>query len=127
MGVTWKYVKSLNDANSVRDYLRKCGVVLPDALIVLLEENNGGRPSDKTIVTSDGNEHVFKSLYSYNDGDRDSVYPIYSQLFKATSLYPIASDSAGNIVCYDCEKEKYILYNHESNETEVITEICFIS
>lgn len=126
MSTQWKYVKPLVDSTNVKTFLEKNGVILPEDLSILIEEHNGGRPSEKDFMTVSGKEYVFKSLYSYNAGDKDTIYGIFNVLSSRKSLYPIGSDAAGNIVCYNTKTGKYELYNHETDDTEEIVELPFL-
>ncbi len=126
MSIQWKYVKPLHNAVAVKAFLTKKGIKLPMSLVALMESNNGGRPSEKDFKTASGKEYVFKSLYSYNEGDKDAVYGIIDALSAWKSLYPIGSDAAGNIVCYNTITGKYELYNHEADSTEEIIELPFL-
>lgn len=121
MVLTWKYVKPLTDPMAVKNFLDKHKVSLPASLIEIMEKYNGGRPSEKTIITNTGREYVFKSMLSYNKGDKETIYSIYPELFKGTSWFPFASDAAGNFVCYDTGSNAFVLYNHETDRGEVIT------
>ena len=125
MNTTWKYVKPLENAFAVKDYLNKYHICLPDNLISILERYNGGRPSEKQIVTSKNKEYVFKALLSYNKNDSETIYKIYPELFGKTSLYPIGSDAAGNFICYDTNAMKYVLFNHETETVEIIKNSLF--
>lgn len=124
MELTWKYVKPLNDPAAVKKFLDKHKVCLPASLIEIMEKYNGGRPSDKTIITDTNREYVFKSLLSYNEVDKETVYSVYPELFKDTNWFPFASDAAGNFICYDMKKEIYVLYNHETDQGENITKMA---
>lgn len=121
MSVEWKYVKPLQDKMIVSTFLIEHSIVLPLELVKVLESYNGGRPSDKRIVVSDGTEFVFKSLLSYNKDDLETVYSIYP-IFEETSCFPFATDPSGNMICYDTKKEKYVLYEHETdNFVEIVS------
>lgn len=122
----WKYVKPLEDVASVRVFLIKNGIKIPENLIEILEKNNGGRPSEKSIITETQREYVFKSLLSYNNDDLENIYSLYSDSFKDRHLYPLGSDAAGNIICFDYSVNKYVLLNHETNEPEIITRMSWI-
>lgn len=122
MSISWKYVKPLKEGSKVKEYVRKNRLDLPDDLIHLLESNNGGRPSDKTIQTDAGMEYVFKNLFSFNEEDIETIYKIYPVVLGDTSLFPFGSDSAGNLTCYDMESGKYVLYNHETGNAELIVD-----
>ena len=120
MNTTWKYVKPLENEFAVKDYLKKYHICLPDYLVSIMERYNGGRPEEKQIVTSENREYVFKALLSYNKKDRETIYEIYPELFGKTSLYPIGSDAAGNFICYDTDALRFVLYNHETEDVEII-------
>ena len=124
MELTWKYVKPLNDPTAVKSFLQKHNVSLPASLIEIIEKYNGGRPSEKIIVTADNNEYVFKSLLSFNRTDKETIYSIYPDVLKETNLFPFASDAAGNFICYDLKKKKTILYNHETAQSEDIIKMA---
>ena len=126
MELTWKYVKPLNDPTAVKNFLDKYGVSLPITLIEIMEKYNGGRPSEKAIITDTNREYVFKSMLSYNMSDKDTIYSIYPEVFGKTNWFPFASDAAGNFVCYDTQDDEYVLYNHETNKGERIVQMVAI-
>lgn len=127
MDITWKYVKPLDRTDAVQNYLEENNIVLPQKLIHIMESYNGGRPSVKRLVTSEGTEYAFKSLLSYNEGDKETIYSIYPEVFKNTPLFPIGSDGAGNFVCYQMNTKTYVLWNHENNLEEHIIEMPFLT
>lgn len=118
--ITWKYVKPLKDKELVSDFLKKHKVTLPTDMIQCVVENNGGRPSKYVFSTNERDEYVFQSLFSYNPGDKCTIYDVYPSLFGKTTLYPIGLESSGNIVCYDRKVKTYVLWNHENNKCEII-------
>ncbi len=122
MNNEWKYVKRLNDDNAVKSFLDKYNVNLPEKLRDIIEKNNGGRPTNKRILTETNKEYVFKNLLSYNDNDLDNVYSFYPSMFENKNIYPLAMDSSGNFICYEFSSEKIILLNHESGQIEIIVE-----
>ncbi len=124
MEITWKYVKPLKDPKAVKSFLAKYKIDLPTSLVDIMEKYNGGRPSDKVVVTDTKREYVFKSMLSYNSDDKETIYKIYPDLFKETDWFPFASDAAGNFICYDVKKKKCVLYNHETDKGEAITEMA---
>ncbi len=126
MEITWKYIKPLDDPSAVTSFLNAYNVELPDKLIESIEKFNGGRPSEKQIITSANREYVFKSMLSYNRNDKDTVYSVFPELFKGTQLFPFASDAAGNFICYDMKLKNCVLLNHESNQAETIIEMVSI-
>lgn len=126
MNTVWKYVKPLEEEEAIKTFLAEKNINLPGTLITLLERYNGGRPSDKDFETKSGREYVFKSLLSYNRGDRETIYDVYDALFSDKTLFPIGSDAAGNIVCYNTVTGRYELYNHETDSTEEIINLPFL-
>ena len=126
MESTWKYLKPLDDPSAVKTFLKSHNVDLPDKLIKTMEQFNGGRPSEKQIITSSQREYVFKAMLSFNEKDPETIYSIYPRLFEGSNLFPIASDAAGNFICYDLNLKKCVLLNHESNQTELITEMVHL-
>ncbi len=121
----WKYVKPLNDESSVKDFLAQNYIKLPDNLISIMERFNGGRPPQKDFFTETGREYVFKSLLSYNENDKETIYMVYPDIFKEKALYPVGSDAAGNYICFDLREEKFVLYNHETDLIESIVRMPF--
>lgn len=100
--------------------------MLPAELVTIIEQFNGGRPFEKDIVTENNKAFVFKSLLSYNSDDKETIYSVYPELFKESSLYPIGSDAAGNFVCYDCKKQSFCMLNHETDEVDKIVRMPFM-
>ena len=123
--MNWKYVKPLKNELAVQTFLNQCNVILPDELVSVIETYNGGRPEEKEIVTDAGREYVFKSLLSYNQDDKETIYTIYPELFIDSYLFPIGSDSAGDFICYDLKKQRLVLLNHETNKIEIIIKMPF--
>lgn len=117
--ITWKYVKPVNN-RMITDFLCKHNVHLSNKMVQCMMENNGGRPSVYLFNTDKGKGYVFQSLFSYNPNDKCTIYDVYPSLFENTPLFPIALESAGNIVCYNQESKCYVLWNHENNECETI-------
>lgn len=120
---TWKYIKPLDDPSAVRSFLKNYNVNLPQKLIESIERFNGGRPSEKQIITSSKREYVFKSMLSYNEKDKETIFSVFPELFKETHLFPFASDAAGNFICFDLDSKKYVLINHETNHLEIIVKM----
>ena len=88
MEITWKYIKPLDDPSAVMNFLKAYNVELPDKLTESIEKFNGGRPSEKQIITSSKREYVFKSMLSYNRNDKETIYSVFPELFKGTQLFP---------------------------------------
>lgn len=119
MSINWKYVKPLENKSAIKDLAKECGADLPDELLHCMEEHNGGRPSTKDFSTTQAAGYVFNSLYSYNRDDANSALGIFER-FAQVKLFPVAIEAGGNNICYNFDKRKLVLFNHESGRTEDI-------
>jgi hypothetical protein len=126
MDISWKYVKALKKESLVDDFLDREGIRLPDQLKEIIKKQNGGRPSETSIITSDGKEHVFQSLLSYNANDPETVYDAYDSYFRGKSCFPIGTDPAGNFICFDTEEGSFVFFDHESEKGIRIRSIRFM-
>jgi len=119
--ITWKHVKHLSDERSVEVFLAKNSIELPLGIVECIKENNGGRPILKIFDTDRTKERVFKSLLSYNRGDKESIYNSYSNELRVMGLFPIALDAAGNFICVNLKSNnELVLLEHESGNIEQI-------
>lgn len=118
--IVWKYVKPLKDAMVAKNFWKEHAVQLPMSLERCLISNNGGRPSVFLFDTNVRKEYVFQSLFSYKKEDKCNIYNVYPGEFENTSLFPIGLEAAGNIICYEMDTKKYVLWNHENGGTENI-------
>ena len=123
MEMEWKYVKPLKKPTAISEFLRKYHIVLPQDSVELLQKYNGGRPANKRILTVNNREYVFKTLLSYNADDIETIYRVYPEPFRKLGLLPVASDAAGNYVCFDQTTNFWVLYNHETDRVERIVEM----
>jgi hypothetical protein len=121
--LVWKYVKPLKNDNSIQRFETHNNVRLPSDIIACIKQNNGGRPDKKVFDTETTNERVIKSLLSFNEDDLETVYDILD-VVKTTksSLIPVASDPFGNYVCYDSDAGEIVLWLHETDYIEKITD-----
>ena len=118
--IIWKYVKPISNPKVIIDFLAQYNIKLPGKMIQCMIDNNGGRPTCYQFDTERTSGYVFQSLFSYNVEDRCTIYAVYPDMFENTSLFPIGLESAGNIVCYDQDKQQYVLWNHENDKCEKI-------
>ena len=82
-----------------------------------IQEVSGSIPRISTNVRK---EYVFQSLFSYKKEDKCNIYNVYPGEFENTSLFPVGLEAAGNVICYEMNTKKYILWNHENGGTENI-------
>jgi hypothetical protein len=117
----WKYVKTLRNENAVKEFLLKQNINLSEDAILCLETNNGGRPLLNRFDTNKNKECVFKALLSYNQDDKENIYHSYSEELKNQSLFPLATDPAGNFICADLANgEQLVLWKTESGTREEV-------
>lgn len=120
MAVEWKYVKPLKKADALESFCERQGVVLPDGLRAFLELNNGGRPSKPFFDTDKRSGYVFNSLYSFNEGDSNSVFDAYASAYVGSKLFPIGIEASGNSICTDLQTGALVPLNHETGKLEKI-------
>lgn len=116
----WKYVEALKNPKAVSSFLLQKNIVLPESLVALLVEKNGGKPEEDEFDTEIRQGYYFKCLLSYNTEDYDTIYKNYTELLEERQLFPIALDGAGNDICYNIRKAEFCLFNHETMEIEKI-------
>jgi cell wall assembly regulator SMI1 len=119
--IVWKYVKSLVNDTAIDDFERKFGIQFPDDLKKCLKMNNGGRPILNVFDTKESQERVMGSLLSFNIGDSDNIYSVFSVLQKENkNCLPFARDPAGNFLC--TLQGKVVFWLHETNTYEYVAE-----
>ena len=117
----WKYVKALKNEDSIAVFEQVIGCEIPTDIKVCVINNNGGRPTRKVFDTDLSKERVIKSLLSYNTDDLETVFDAYSVIStESKSLVPIASDPAGNYICFEKYTKAIVLWLHETNGVEKI-------
>lgn len=120
--LTWKYVKELENKNAVELFEDENDIKIPTDIVECIKINNGGRPNRKGFDTECSKGRVVKSLLSFNPEDLETIYTIFDVLKKEKSeLIPIFSDPSGNYICYDTLNKEMVLWLHETNTTEKIS------
>lgn len=114
----WKYIKDLNNGESIENIEQKFDVKIPALLKNIIIKYNGGRPLKNIFDTQHSKEKVFKSLLSYNKQDKENIY-LYEELFYRNYI-PFAITPSGDVICINKENQSVELYLHESNTFEWI-------
>lgn len=119
----WKYVKELKNYDNVNEFEKITNIKLPQDYIELIKKYNGARPSLKLFKTVSGVEHVVKAILSYNKEDRENIFKTYDWIKEQLPInfVPIASDPAGNYICYNKDFELYY-WEHETTNVEKIAD-----
>lgn len=123
INLTWNYVKPLKNDNAVECFEADNGLKLPPDIIACVKQNNGGRPDKKVFDTEVSKGRLMKSLLSFNKDDLETVYDAMDILKNENAkLVPIATDPGGNYICYDTIQHDIVLWLHETNTTERISD-----
>ncbi len=118
MKIEWKRGSQIDD--SLIERVEKFFAInLPEDFKIIVKNNNNGRPSVTTFDTQMSKEHVFKKLLSFKEEDLETVYKSKKVLEQVdNSLFPIANDPFGNLICY--KDEKLVYWLHEDNSVQFI-------
>jgi hypothetical protein len=120
--VNWKRVKPLKD--SIEDFEKEQGVIVPAVLKEVIALHNGGRPSPEIIKTAAGKEVEIKSLLSFNKQDTETIYNVigyFKERYKGT-LLPFASEPSGDYFCMNLNELTIVYWEHETNEVSKVSD-----
>lgn len=115
---TWKYVKPLENEQTIEDFEKTHGVTFPEDLKEIFRKYNGGRPPMKRYDTALEKNKEFKTLLSFNRTDVENIYKFCPLDSSDATLIPIASDPAGNF--FVLKDGKIFFWNHETDETMLL-------
>lgn len=126
IGVTtmyWKYVKPINSSELVSEFEHQNRIVFPDEYKACVLANNGGRPSKKVFDTAVTKEREIKSLLSFNKNDRETIWSVNGCKSKEfqNKYIAFATDSAGNLICFERLDKSIVFYDHETENIEKIS------
>lgn len=110
----WKYVKPLVKDDAIVRHAASVGCILPPAVLKNLEIHNGGRPPCREFVVVELGEKIFKSLFSYNEGDPDFVHDF--DFGEMQGYFPIGVDVFGNEVLFSAADGLYLYRDHETGK-----------
>lgn len=121
--INWKYVKNLQSVESISVFEKMIGCNIPEDIKNCIIKYNGGRPDKKVYNTDLTKERTIKSLLSYNINDLETVYDAYNAVSKSNdNLVPVASDPAGNYICFNKRNQKIVLWLHETDAEESVAD-----
>ena len=117
------------NSKMISTFEQELNVSLPEEYKAFMIKNNGGMPEDDVVfdyydnVTETQKRAVvqeFYIIYSENNYEVDNIKNICKGFWKdkaiPTSMFPIGSDPAGNIICISLSPDEYgviYFYNHE--------------
>ncbi len=117
--MNWKYVKKLSDQNLIEKFTTQFGFKFPSDYIKCVKENNGGRPELHVFDTELTKERTIKTLLSFNEKDRETMWKANKKLIVINDKKYIAFavDNFGNKICFDSD-DKVVFIDHESDTVE---------
>lgn len=118
----WKYVKPLTSEEKIKEFEDTVKFNLPEDFKKCVVQNNGGRPNLRTFDTDKEKERSFKSIFSFNTEDRETVWKTLDACEEELSDKYVAFgiDNFGNLICFDRKNSNVIFLDVETLNTEYI-------
>ena len=116
----WKYVKPLNDPESIEKFEKIRGVKFPEDLRNILKQYNGGRPVLNLYDTAKEKNKEFKTLLSFNNADIENIYKYENVDSINKAMIPFASDSIGNL--FVLKDGKIFFWDHEIDSVNFLSD-----
>lgn len=117
----WKYVKKLEDDDSVDDFERFADYKFCRSFKECVMSNNGGRPPRRAFDTAQTVGRELKSFLSFNRGDRETVWKCCEK-GAPDGHVPFAIDGFGKLICFGTNNGNVVFVNHEDMSAEFIAE-----
>lgn len=122
--IEWNYRKEPVSLEQIEELEAVLGILLPNTYKAFLQHNHGARPSKKRFDSNQQEGHVLKTFLPITEQNKGNILEVLSWLKGRLSakLLPIASDQAGNYLCFDftTSEPEIVLWNHETLETEYV-------
>ena len=94
-------------------------IKLPNDIKAVFLVANNGRPSVCTFDSPSEKEHVLKKLLSFKKEDVENIYKAKTVVDNDdTSLFPLANDPSGNLICL--KNNKIVYWHHETGTAEFL-------
>ena len=118
MNISWRRSSTINE--EVFDEVEnQYGIKLPEDIKKIFLSSNNGRPSVYVFDSPNAKEHVLKKLLSFNKEDIENVYEAKTVVDNDDkSLFPLANDPSGNLICL--KESKIVYWHHETGEVEFL-------
>lgn len=97
---------------------------LPQSFLECIRKYNGGRPELNLFDTEFTKERAMKSLLSFNQEDRETVWKIieWNKEELRNRFAPFAIDNFGNLICFDKLNDNVVFLEHETLRQEKIAD-----
>lgn len=126
--IIWQHVHEPVDENTIKKIEDSFGISFPHDYKDCIMKFNGGRPKPNIFNFVDDGEGTLGYLLSFTRNPKiETVYGLISE-YLPESVFPFATDSAGNMLCFDYRKDKHspsiVFYNHEEDDEDAIELVC---
>lgn len=102
-GIIWKHGTDLKDPIETRRLIYQNTEKNGIELFKFITRHNAGRPSPNKFDIKFRKDCIFDAVLSFNKGESDSVYSIYSgerkESLKKHNLFPFAMTPNGDLIC----------------------------
>ena len=114
-GIKWNYVLYLENEESVDNITKLFKINLPEELIKLIKNYNGGYPNKTNCDINGFGTTDFKCLLSYNENDDENIYDVIEYFINKYNgeILPFACDSGDGYFCFS---DKGIIYVNNDKE-----------
>ena len=122
--MNWKYIKPLKNESALANYEHLVDYKLPPSFLKCIRQNNGGRPARSLFDTEFAKERAMKSLLSFNQEDRETVWKIveWDKEELRNRFVPFAIDNFGNLICFDKLNDNIVFLEHETLRQEKVAD-----
>ena len=112
--IQWKRGSQISD-ETITEAELAYGIKLPQDVKEVFKFNNNARPFPSTFDSTKSKGHEVKKLLSFKKEDPENIYSVKRLLSTVDkSLFPLAVDSAGNLICI--KNNKIVFWLHETNK-----------
>lgn len=122
--MNWKYVKPLKSKKLIKNFESKFNYKFPNSFISIVNKYNGGRPEKALFDTDMSNQRAIKSLLSFNEGDKETMWKIseWNKSELNDEYISFAIDNFGNLICFSIEDNSVVFLELESLNIEKIAD-----
>ncbi len=114
--MNWKYVKALDDWETVEEFETAVGYVFPKEFKDCISAHNGGKPAECCFVIPGGKEQCIKTFLSFNKHDHETIWKVreWNAAELGDKYICFAVDDSGNLICFDKKSSAVIFLELES-------------
>ena len=119
-----KYIKSLNNINSINDFEDKVSYKFDKLFIDFVKENNGGRPLKKTFNTDKSEGRRIKSFLSFNQEDIESIWKVseWNPQILEKGYVSIGISDSGDLICFAKDNNGVVYFDLDEEMPEKVAD-----